>query len=258
MRVEKQKESLVLSENASGDSVGMSLDLDSAQFLMQMLSKTLYSDGVGSPIRETASNALDSHRKAGVDKPIVVSFKQGSDGNYEFSVEDFGVGLDHIDVWEIISKYGKSTKRESDDELGLFGLGFKSPLAYSSSFYFTARKDGVERKYMMYEGEEVNTIDLLHEKETDKPDGTKVVIPVKYSDRDLFYTKIKEQLAYFENVYFDVTVGGNYSWSELKTISNDFLYFVMTCTKKAIYLLISIYIYVLIMFIILLILISLV
>jgi len=74
----------------------------------------------------------------------------------------------------------------------------------------------------MYEGEEVNTIDLLHEKETDKPDGTKVVIPVKYSDRDLFYTKIKEQLAYFENVYFDVTVGGNYSWSELKTISNDF------------------------------------
>lgn len=122
MRVEKQKESLILSENASGDSVGMSLDLDSAQFLMQMLSKTLYSDGVGSPIRETVSNALDSHRKAGVDKPIVVSFKQGEGGNYEFSVEDFGIGLDHKDVWEIISKYGKSTKRESDEELGLFGL----------------------------------------------------------------------------------------------------------------------------------------
>lgn len=222
MRVEKQKESLVLSENASGDSVGMSLDLDSAQFLMQMLSKTLYSDGVGSPIRETVSNALDSHRKAGVDKPIVVSFKQGEGGNYEFSVEDFGIGLDHKDVWEIISKYGKSTKRESDEELGLFGLGFKSPLAYSSSFYFTVRKDGIERKYMMYEGEEVNTIDLLHETETDKPDGTKVVIPVKYSDRDLFYTKIKEQLAYFEDVYFDVTVGGHYSWSESKTISNNF------------------------------------
>jgi hypothetical protein len=41
------------------------LDLDSAQMLMQMLSKNLYSDGIGSTIRETASNALDSHRRAG-------------------------------------------------------------------------------------------------------------------------------------------------------------------------------------------------
>ena len=46
----------------------MSLDMDSAQVLMQMLSKNLYSDAIGSTIRECASNALDSHRRAGVDK----------------------------------------------------------------------------------------------------------------------------------------------------------------------------------------------
>ncbi|BCU97792.1 MAG: hypothetical protein CM15mV19_0270 [uncultured marine virus] len=38
------------------------------------------------------------------------------------------------------------------------GLGFKAPLAYCSSFYFIARKHGMERKYMMYEGEDVNTM----------------------------------------------------------------------------------------------------
>jgi hypothetical protein len=90
------------------------------------------------------------------------------------------------------------------------GLGFKAPLAYSSSFYFVARKGGMERKYMMYEGEDTNSIDLLYERATDEPNGVKVIVPVNYSDRYHFVNKIKEQLAYFENVYFDVESMGNW------------------------------------------------
>ena len=86
----------------------------------------------------------------------------------------------------------------------MWGLGFKSPLAYSSTFYFVARKNGIERKYMMYEGEDVNTIDLLYESETTEENGVKVIVPVKYSDYYSFKIKTKEQLAYFQNVYFNV------------------------------------------------------
>lgn len=204
MILEKQTEANVLTEGQSQESIGMSLDLDSAQVLMQMLSKNLYSDDIGSAIRECASNALDSHRRAGVDTPIIVSFKASAASNYEFCVEDFGIGLDADDVRNIISKYGKSTKRESTTELGMMGLGFKAPLAYSSSFYFVCRKNGIERKYMMYEGEDVNTIDLLYEKETTEVNGVKIIIPVKYNDAWQFRKKIKEQLCYFESVYFDV------------------------------------------------------
>ena len=212
MILEKQKDSLVHQEGETQESIGMSLDLDSAQILMQMLSKNLYSDDIGSTVRECASNALDSHRRAGVDKPIVVSLGRNKEDNYEFSVEDFGIGLDADDVKNIISKYGKSTKRNSATELGMMGLGFKAPLAYSSSFYFICRKGGIERKYMMYEGEDVNTIDLLYEAPTNQPNGVKVIVPVKYGDRGSFERKIKEQLAYFESVYFDVD-----------GISNDFV-----------------------------------
>lgn len=204
MILEKQKEANVLSEGQSQESIGMSLDLNSAQMLMQMLSKNLYSDDIGSTIREWASNALDSHRRAGVKDPIIVALKENSSYNYEFSVEDFGLGLDADDVKNIISKYGKSTKRESNNELGMFGLGFKAGLAYSSSFYFICRKDGMERKYMMYEGEDVNTIDLLYETPTTERNGVKVIVPVKYSDQYQFKKKIREQLCYFEDVYFDV------------------------------------------------------
>jgi hypothetical protein len=204
MRLENQKQSNVLSSGLANKSIGMSLDLDSAQVLMQMLSKNLYSDSIGSTVRECASNALDSHRRAGVDKPIIVSLVRNEHNNYEFSVEDFGIGLDDNDVEKIISKYGKSTKRDSDNELGMMGLGFKAPLAYSSSFYFVCRKDGVERKYMMYEGEDTNTIDLIYEKSTSEDNGVKVIVPIKWTDRYDFIKKIKEQLAYFTKVYFNV------------------------------------------------------
>jgi len=217
MILEKQTESHILQEGTSQDTVKMSLDLDSAQVLMQMLSKNLYSDAIGSTIRECASNALDSHRRAGSDKPIIVSFKRNNQADtYEFAVEDFGIGLDADDVVNIISKYGKSTKRDSNTELGMMGLGFKAPLAYSSSFYFVARKNGMERKYMMYEGEDTNSIDLLYEKPTTEGNGVKVIVPVSYSDRYNFTNKIKEQLAYFENVYFDVDNSIGY------VVNNDF------------------------------------
>ena len=209
MILEKQKEAMIFADGEINESIGMSLDLDSAQILMQMLSKNLYSDSIGSTIRECASNALDSHRRAGVEDPIVVSFKLDDNNNYVFSVEDFGIGLDADDVKNIISKYGKSTKRNSDTELGMMGLGFKAPLAYTSSFYFICRKDGMERKYMMYEGEDTNTIDLLYERPTADRDGVKVIVPVKWGDRNNFYSKIQEQLAYFDSVYLDVTAGGH-------------------------------------------------
>jgi hypothetical protein len=213
MILEKQTDAVVYENGEVEESIGMSLDLDSAQILMQMLSKNLYSDAIGSTIRECASNALDSHRRIGKgDTPIIVSLNTTDQGGFWFSVEDFGIGLDADDVKNIISKYGKSTKRNSATELGMMGLGFKAPLAYTSSFYFVCRKDGIERKYMMYEGEDVNTIDLMYEQSTQEPNGVKVIVPILYKDKLEFIKKIKEQLAYFENVYFNVEgIDNNFS-----------------------------------------------
>jgi hypothetical protein len=238
MILEKQTEANIEQTGDSQESIGMSLDMDSAQVLMQMLSKNLYSDAVGSTIRECASNALDSHRRAGTTDPIIVSFDV-INGQWEFAVEDFGIGLDADDVKNIISKYGKSTKRNSTTELGMMGLGFKAPLAYSSSFYFVCRKDGVERKYMMYEGEDTNTIDLMYEKSTTERNGVKVIVPVKQYDRHEFRTKIKSQLAYFQDVYFKIddmdnqfTIyrGEHFQWSEL---TND--HFMHLCLDDVYY-----------------------
>lgn len=212
MILEKQSETQVLEEGEVQESTDMVIDADSHIFLMRMLSK-FYSDAIGSSVREIASNAFDSHKAAGVNDPIIVSLVKNSDGNFEFSVQDFGVGLDDSDVENIIKKYGKSTKRNSTNQLGAFGLGFKVGLAYSSSFYFIGRKDGIERKWMMYESDdESNKIDLLYEGPTSERNGVKVIIPVKFQDREAFYYSIEQQLAYFEGVYFICTNG----WESIK------------------------------------------
>lgn len=122
MILEKQTQATVIEETEASESIGMSLDTESAQILMQMLSKNLYSDAIGSTVRECASNALDSHRRANVTEPIIVSVEQDSKTlSYNFTVEDFGTGLDANDVRNIISKYGKSTKRDKANELGMMG-----------------------------------------------------------------------------------------------------------------------------------------
>ena len=104
-------------------------------------------------------------------------------------------------------------------------VGFKSPLAYTSAFYFIGRKDGIERKWMLYEADdESNKIDLLYESPTTEKNGVKIIVPVQWKDRGSFISKIKEQLCYFESVYFDVegiqndfTIVRNehFQWSQL-------------------------------------------
>lgn len=120
MILEKQTENIVFEEGESQETFKTEIDIDSLHFLKQMLSK-FYSDAIGSLIREVTSNALDSHREAGVTDPIIVRFQKDPQGNYEFSVEDFGIGINRETIDNILKKYGKSTKRYTADQLGAYG-----------------------------------------------------------------------------------------------------------------------------------------
>ena len=123
MILEKQKAAIILSSSEDkSNTIEMSLDKNSEQFIMQMFSESLYSDPIGSTIREWTSNGIDSHRRINSDMPVIVSLKQDKNSNYEFTVEDFGTGLSAFEVDTVISQYGNSTKRTLDTEIGGFGL----------------------------------------------------------------------------------------------------------------------------------------
>lgn len=149
----------------------------------KILSSSLYSRKVEAIVRELSCNAYDSHVFAGkVDVPFSVTLPTMWEP--EFSIEDFGVGLNKQEVEEIYTSYFTSTKTESNDVIGALGLGSKTPFSYTDTFTIRTRKDGKEYCYNAFinaAGEP--SVALVAESDTEEPNGVKVTVPVRDDDR---------------------------------------------------------------------------
>lgn len=189
----------------------MTIDKGDERILMKILSEGLYRDPIGSTIREWTSNALDSHVEAGVDEPVIVSIKKDDNWTWWLRIQDFGVGISPDRQENVVSKYASSTKRHDNTMLGAFGLGLKAGLSYTDSFTYITNYNGKQYTYLMYKGEEKTNIDLLMEKDTTERNGTTFILQIKNSDASEFIEKARQQLCYFEKVYFDCS-----------SIKNDF------------------------------------
>ena len=146
----------------------------------------LYANKIQSITREIWSNALDSHVEAGcADKPFMVSFP--STFYPTFSVRDYGVGLSHDDVMEMYTTVFKSTKEDTNEQVGKLGLGSKSPFAYTDTFTVTSITNGVKRFYAAVIAEDgIPTINFMGEENTDEPRGVEVSFPVHAEDVNAF------------------------------------------------------------------------
>ena len=165
--------------------------------MARILADGLYSDKVQSVIRELSCNAWDSHVMAGkVDTPFQVHFPTTLEP--WFSVQDFGVGLSHQQVLDIYTRYGASTKTDSNDVIGQLGLGSKSPFALTNAFDVTARKGGSENHYSMYRNEHgMPCVAHLGENTTTEQDGVIVKVPVRSEQRREFMDKAREVYKWF-------------------------------------------------------------
>lgn len=159
-----------------GQKVELSFDQSSIAHLMRVLTD-LYSDPTLAVIREYSTNALDSHFAAGNPDPINISLP-GVMGRF-FVVEDKGVGLSSDDLINIYSKYGASTKRDTDDQVGMLGLGAKSALTYCDQFSITAVKDGRKTLVNVSRTESGGgALEIISETSTSEPNGVTIKIPV--------------------------------------------------------------------------------
>jgi len=185
--------------------------------IFRILIDGLYADKIQSITREIWSNALDAHVQAGcADRPFSVSFPNPFDPT--FRVRDYGISLTHDQVMHMYTSLGHSTKEDTNDAIGKFGIGSKSPFSYTDNFTVTVYKDGTVRFYSaMIGADSVPAIHFMGEQETDEEDGVEVSFPVESSDSRAFQNAAKRVSHGFDvkplvgNMYEDEFTG----WPEL-------------------------------------------
>lgn len=162
MKIE-YKNDLEIESVGDDDSVEAGIDDASLPFLFEMMSNSLYSNKIGSLIREVTSNCVDAHIEAGVDEAVVLKKVYDFESEcYFIHFIDQGVGMSPDRVMKVYMNYFSSTKRETNSLIGGFGLGSKSPLSYQDMFYITTVFNGLEYEYIYYKGVKKPTIDSIH------------------------------------------------------------------------------------------------
>ena len=178
-----------------------SIDPKNLEFITTLLSSNLYSDPEQSFIREIVSNAWDSHVEAGTtDIPVIVRFKRGTNG-WEVTIRDFGTGLSPERFQEVYCNIGSSTKRESNEFIGGFGIGKYSSLACTNTVYITSYYEGTAFLYVMVKSGNTITTNLVMEKPTEEKNGVEVTI--KNISNIEPYKKALKYIVFFPNVYVD-------------------------------------------------------
>jgi len=194
-------------------SIDFSMDTESMGILFKGFSDNLYSNKIGSIVREIASNCFDANAESGYTGAVKIRITDpigGRSGEIQF--EDNGPGLSPDRVQNVYSKYFASTKRNTNNEIGGFGIGAKSPFAYTDTFQVITWVDGTEYHYLMHRGVSAPQIKLVYQASTDLPNGTRICIPIRSSsDADKFRKEIRDQLRYFDNIDYDnCNIDNNY------------------------------------------------
>lgn len=144
-----------------------------------ILSSSLYSNPILAIVRETLCNAWDASPNA-----PKITLRDNL-----LTIEDDGPGIPDENIVQIYGTYGLSTKTDDSSQTGGFGLGCKSPFAYTDNFEVVSCCNGIQTVYQMTRASESTdgkpAIIKIASIPT-KNHGLKVSIPIKASDTGLF------------------------------------------------------------------------
>ena len=140
-----------------------------------ILTSGLYKNPHMSAIRETLTNAYDAMVFANKDPNNIEIYYDGD----TLTIKDFGVGLKEEDIKDLYVTFFKSTKENDNRVVGRFGLGAKSPFAYTNSFKIESRFSGQKTLYVATNNAGIFKLIKLRSEPTEEADGLTIELPVQ-------------------------------------------------------------------------------
>lgn len=149
--------------------------------LYKLLFSSMYEDKEQVVLQELAANALDAHIEAGKeDTPISITLP--TEMSPELVIADTGHGMTKEFATTLYTTYGSSSKRDSNDGIGGFGYGSKSPFAISEAFSVETTHEGYTTHISCYLDAGQPKFSVFKEGYLNNPSGTTIRVPV--SDED--------------------------------------------------------------------------
>ena len=204
MIIAEDKKKRVISSH-DFDSVECTIDAEDMRYVASLL-RNNYSNPQLAVIREITANGLDANIEAKSKRKVEISIP--SRFNPNFCVRDFGSGLSQEDVFGLYSKYGKSTKRNSNSYIGAFGIGKFAPLSYGNNFTCVSFHGGKKTSYNVFVDENDDTkIVKLDEKPSSEPTGLSVEVAIGDSDINNFRDICKSFFKFFAEDEMPIFIG---------------------------------------------------
>lgn len=193
----------------------------------QILSNQLYTKKALAIVRELTANAIDAHVAA---RTTDIPFKIHLPTTLEpwFEINDYGTGLSDSAIRKLYCTYFASNKTDTDELIGGFGLGSKSPFAYTDQFIVESRYDGVKRKYSIHIA--ANGTPQIMEVEavsTAEPSGLTVSVGVAMKDINDFHEAAGNVLPYVTACRYESNVTFNAPEYSLRVDLPNGAYFCM-------------------------------
>lgn len=183
--------------------------IDMNPTIMHVLSRDLYQRPIEAVVRETLTNALDAHVEAGTTH-IPVDIKLPNWDDELFYIRDYGPGLSVERVNDLYLVYGKSTRRESNEYSGAFGLGCKASLAYTTSFMVTSYHEGQKHEFLVYyDQDNIPCLDHRSSEPSTEPSGLKVSLSMLNGvDYAHFHSAVTKILQHIPEEYYNCITNG--------------------------------------------------
>lgn len=165
--------------------------------MFNVLTSNIYTDKPRAIVRELSCNALDAHKMSGQTRPFDVMMPSAM--SPMLVIRDYGPGLSHEDIMNLYTTFFDSTKDQSNEAVGAFGLGSKSPFAYTDAFTVTSYFGGFKRVYAAVKNDEgLPTISVITQVELDKKEtGLEVTVPISPLDFYRFNDAAQKTFSFF-------------------------------------------------------------